>query len=188
MCRLLLISALLVFGQAALAQADCSEQKAKVDERVAQLGNKPEDVQKANMIKQQIDQLCFGAGTQMADMMVARLDQMFPLPSEEELAADREMANLSKEDLTIEYLEGHWCTERLQERSLYKFAADGTYRLGVVGITITSMDGINYFPETYSRQKFLDEFERVRSKDQNRFSVLQERGYEIALTRGNCFE
>ena len=98
------------------------------------------------------------------------------------------MAGLSKEDLTTDYLEGYWCSEQVQERSLYKFAADGSYRLGVVGITITQMDGINYFPETYSRQNFLDQFERVGSKDKDRLSVIKKGGYKLAFTRGNCFE
>jgi hypothetical protein len=101
---------------------------------------------------------------------------------------EAQLAGLSKEDLTTDYLEGHWCTEVTQERSLYKFAADGSYRVGVVGITITQMDGINYFPETNSRQSFFDKFERVHSKDKDRFAVLNKRGYELAFTRGNCFE
>jgi hypothetical protein len=101
---------------------------------------------------------------------------------------EAESAGLSKEDLTTDYLEGHWCTEQVQERSLYKFAADGSYRLGVVGLTITQMDGINYFPETYSRQNFFDEFERVGTKDKDRFSMIKKGGYEMGYTRGNCFE
>ena len=100
---------------------------------------------------------------------------------------EAELAGLSKEDLTTDYLEGHWCTDVTQERSLYKFAADGTYRVGVVGITITQMDGINYFPETNGRQTFFDKFESVRSKDKDRFEVLVKGGYGLAYTRGNCF-
>jgi len=60
---------------------------------------------------------------------------------------EAESAGLPNEDLTTDYLEGHWCNEQVQERSLYNFAADGSYRLGVVGMTITQMDGINYFDE-----------------------------------------
>lgn len=90
--------------------------------------------------------------------------------------------------LTTDYLEGHWCTEVTQERSLYSFAADGTYRLGVVGITITQMDGINYFPDTYGRREFLDQFDSVSHKDADRFTVRKEGGSELTLTRGNCFE
>jgi peptidoglycan hydrolase-like protein with peptidoglycan-binding domain len=101
---------------------------------------------------------------------------------------EAQLAGLSKEDLTTDYLEGHWCTEVTQERSLYKFATDGSYRVGVVGITITQMDGINYFPETNSRQSFFDKFERVGSKDKDRFSMIRKRGSELAFTRGNCFE
>jgi len=99
-----------------------------------------------------------------------------------------ELAGRSNEDLAAGYLEGDWCTEVTQERSLYTFAADGSYRLGVVGLTITQMDGINYFPETYSRQNFFDEFERVGTKSMDRFSMIKKGGYELAFTRGNCFE
>jgi len=101
---------------------------------------------------------------------------------------EAELAGLSIKDLTTDYLEGHWCTEVTQERSLYKFAADGSYRVGVVGLTITQMDGINYLPETNSRQSFFDEFERVRSKENDRFEVLNKGGHGLAFTRGNCFE
>ena len=92
------------------------------------------------------------------------------------------------EELTTNYLEGFWCTEVVQERSLYKFAADGSYRLGVVGITITQMDGTNYFPDNYSRQEFLGQFEFVSYKDADRFTVKKKGGSELTLTRGNCFE
>jgi hypothetical protein len=92
------------------------------------------------------------------------------------------------EELTTDYLEGFWCTEVVQERELYKFAADGSYRLGVVGITITQMDGINYFPDNYNRQEFLDQFEFVSHKDADRFTVKKKGGSELTLTRGNCFE
>jgi hypothetical protein len=110
-----------------------------------------------------------------------------PTPRVAELP-EAQSAGLSKQDLTTDYLEGHWCTEVTQERSLYKFAADGSYRVGVVGITITQMDGINYFPEINSRQSFFDKFEGVHSKDKDRFEMLNKRGEGLAFTRGNCFE
>jgi len=94
-------------------------------------------------------------------------------------------------ELTADYLAGHWCTEVTQERSLYSFAADGSYRVGVVGLTITQMDGINYLPETHSHQDFLNKFDGVSTKEQNRFSVVSKgrRGSSVlAFTRGNCFE
>jgi poly(A) polymerase Pap1 len=76
----------------------------------------------------------------------------------------------------------------MQERELYSFAADGSYRLGVVGLTITQADGINYFPETFSRQSFLDEFESVATKEEGRFSVTLKGGSQEAFLRGNCFQ
>ena len=98
------------------------------------------------------------------------------------------MSGISKDQLTAAYLQGFWCTERMQERELYNFAADGTYRLGVVGLTITQMDGLNYFPETYSRQTFLDKFKGIATKDQNRFSVTLEGGSMETFLRGNCIK
>lgn len=92
------------------------------------------------------------------------------------------------DELTADYLEGHWCTERTQERELYKFAADGSYRLGVNGITITQMDGINFFKDTYSRQSFFDKFEGVATKEENRFSMRIKGGSQETFLRGNCFE
>ena len=93
---------------------------------------------------------------------------------------------ISKDQLTAAYLKGFWCTERMQEREVYNFAADGTYRLGVVGMTITQMDGFNYLPETYSRQSFLDKFDGIATKDQDRFSVTKKRGSMETFLRGNC--
>ena len=97
-------------------------------------------------------------------------------------------SGLSNDELTAEYLAGHWCTERTQERELYNFAADGSYRLGVNGITITQMDGINFFKETYSRQSFFDKFEGVAAKENNRFSMTIKGGSQEIFLRGNCFE
>ncbi len=99
-----------------------------------------------------------------------------------------ELAGASNNELTNDYLNGHWCTERMQERELYNFAADGSFRLGVVGLTITQAGGINYLPETYSRQKFLDKFSSVASKGGDRFSVMLNNGSQETFLRGNCFE
>lgn len=96
-------------------------------------------------------------------------------------------AGSSNTELTADYLAGDWCTERMQERELYSFAADGTYRVGVLGMTITQMDGINYLPETYIHQEFLDKFQSVVSKDQDRFTVVLNGGSQETLLRGNCF-
>ena len=71
---------------------------------------------------------------------------------------------------------------------MYNFAADGSYRLGVNGITITQMDGINFFKETYSRQSFFDKFEGVAAKENNRFSMTIKGGSQEIFLRGNCFE
>lgn len=94
----------------------------------------------------------------------------------------------STSELTADYLAGFWCTERMQERELYNFAADGSYRLGVVGMTITQMDGLNYFPETFSYQSFLDKFQSVASKDQDRFTVVIVGGSTDTFLRGNCIK
>ena len=96
-------------------------------------------------------------------------------------------SGLSNDELTAEYLAGHWCTERTQERELYNFAADGSYRLGVVGITITTT-GVNYLNETFSRQSFFDKFEGVAAKENNRFSMTIKGGSQEIFLRGNCFE
>jgi hypothetical protein len=103
-------------------------------------------------------------------------------------ADEAAMSGLAKSDLTADYLRGDWCTEEVQERALYTFEADGSYRVGVVGITITQMDGINYFPDVHSHEDFLNEFQGVGSKSQDRFSVINEGGHARAYTRGNCFK
>lgn len=90
--------------------------------------------------------------------------------------------------LSVSYLNGHWCTERTQERALYNFAADGSYRLGVAGLTITQFGGVNYFPETRSRQSFLDSFSSVTRQDPDRFTVILRNGSKETFIRGNCFE
>jgi hypothetical protein len=98
------------------------------------------------------------------------------------------VATRSTAELTTEYLQGDWCTEVVQERSLYTFEADGSYRVGVVGLTITQMDGINYLPEVHSHQDFLSKYQGLESKSPNRFSVINKGGHALAFTRGNCFE
>ena len=94
----------------------------------------------------------------------------------------------STAELTTDYLQGFWCTERMQERELYDFAADGSHRVGVVGLTITQMDGINYLPDTRSYQGFLDRFDGVIAKDEDRFTVRLTGGAKETFLRGNCFE
>ena len=94
----------------------------------------------------------------------------------------------STAELTTDYLQGFWCTERMQERELYDFAANGSHRVGVVGITITQMDGINYLPDTRSYQSFLDKFDSVTEKAQDRFTVRLKGGSNETFLRGNCIE
>jgi hypothetical protein len=94
----------------------------------------------------------------------------------------------STAELTTAYLQGFWCTERMQERELYDFAANGSHRVGVVGLTITQMDGINYLPDTRSYQSFLDRFDGVIEKGQDRFTVTLKGGSKETFLRGNCFE
>jgi hypothetical protein len=94
----------------------------------------------------------------------------------------------STAELTTDYLQGFWCTERMQERELYDFAANGSHRVGVVGLTITQMDGINYLPDTRSYQSFLDRFEGVIEKGRDRFTVRLKGGSKETFLRGNCFE
>ena len=91
-------------------------------------------------------------------------------------------------ELTTAYLQGFWCTERTQERALYNFAVDGSHRVGVVGLTITQMDGINYLPETRTHQSFLDRFDGVIEKAEDRFTVRLKGGSQESFLRGNCSE
>ncbi|MGK0259173.1 MAG: peptidoglycan hydrolase-like protein with peptidoglycan-binding domain [Candidatus Azotimanducaceae bacterium] len=99
-----------------------------------------------------------------------------------------EEADTSNNRLSPNYLKGFWCTERKQERALYNFASDGSYRLGVVGLTITQAGGVNYFPETHNHQSFLDKFKSVPNKDVTRFSVVLKNGSRETFIRGNCIE
>jgi hypothetical protein len=124
----------------------------------------------------------------MESMMGPQLEMMRSIASGGVAAVDAAPSGLAKSDLTADYLQGDWCTDVVQERSLYTFDADGSYRVGVVGITITQVDGINYLPEVHSRQGFLDEFQSVRSRSQDRFSVIRKGGLELAFARGNCFK
>lgn len=103
-------------------------------------------------------------------------------------AGTSDTSGSSNSELTAAYLAGDWCTERTQERTLYSFAADGSYRVGVVGLTITQMDGINYLPETHTHQDFLNEFQNVVSRSQDRFTAARKGGARETLLRGNCFK
>lgn len=103
-------------------------------------------------------------------------------------AAPTAVKGASTAELTTAYLQGFWCTERMQERELYDFAVNGSHRVGVVGMTITQMDGINYLPDTRSYQSFLDRFDGVIEKGQDRFTVRLKGGSQETFLRGNCFE
>ena len=50
------------------------------------------------------------------------------------------------------------------------------------------MDGINYLPKTRSYQSFLDRFDSVIEKAQDRFTVRLTGGSKEPFLRGNCFE
>jgi hypothetical protein len=124
----------------------------------------------------EVSQAMFGGAAPMA------------VPAPEPAPTRTAITTRSSAELTTEYLQGDWCTEVVQERSLYTFEADGSYRVGVVGLTITQMDGINYLPEIHSHQDFLSKYQGLESKSPNRFSVINKGGHALAFTRGNCFE
>ena len=71
----------------------------------------------------------------------------------------------------------------MQERELYDFAANGSHRIGVVGLTITQMDGINHLPDTRSYQSFLDKFDSATEKAQDRFTVRLKGGSKETFLR-----
>jgi hypothetical protein len=47
-------------------------------------------------------------------------------------------------------------------------------------MTITQMDGINYLPDTRSYQSFLDRFDGVIEKGQDRFTVRLKGGSRLS--------
>jgi hypothetical protein len=110
------------------------------------------------------------------------------VPASAAAPAPTAVKGTSTAELTTDYLQGFWCTERMQERELYDFAANGSHRVGVVGITITQMDGINYLPDVRSYQSFLDKFDSVTEKAQDRFTVRLKGGSQETFLRGNCCE
>ena len=124
----------------------------------------------------EVSQAMFGGAAPMA------------VPAPRPTPAPTAVKTTSTAELTSAYLQGFWCTERMQERELYDFAADGSHRVGVVGMTITEMDGINYLPDTRSYQSFLDRFDGVVAKAQDRFTVRLKGGSQETFLRGNCFE
>lgn len=183
MFRKILLLALLSVVQAASAEDRCKDQKAAVDERLKHPGYKAQQIEQGEQLKQQIDLMCSMGGPQAADMVVAQLDRILPLPTKE----DVEMAKLSKDDLSNAYLQGEWCRSG-QEATSYDFAADGSYRFAVVGFNV-SADGHHFFPERRTRAQFLDEYDHLRSKDGDAFVLSIERKgkhTETRFTRGRC--
>jgi hypothetical protein len=181
--KIILFVALFCFIHPALAEDKCEAQKAVIDKRLENPGYTAKQIEQGKKLKEQIDLMCSMGGPQVADMLIAQLDQILPLPTAEDVA----MSKLSPDDLTNEYLKGEWCRGG-QEATSYDFAADGSYRYAVVGFNV-GPDGHHYFPEKRTRAQFFEKFDHLRSKDENEFVMsIEQNGkhVETKFTRGKC--
>ncbi len=183
MRSLVAVLAILCLSQTALAQDPCSAEKAKVDERLAMPGYTAQQKQRGEELKKALDMMCSMGGPQAAAPIMAQLDQILPRPTK----ADVAMSKLSKDELTNDYLQGAWCRGG-QEATSYDFASDGTYRYAVVGFNV-GPDGHHYFRETLPKREFLEQFDHLRTKEENAFVMsVESRGKhsESRFERGEC--
>jgi hypothetical protein len=183
MRNLITVLAIVCLSQTAVAQDPCSEEKARIDERLAMPSYTAQQKQRGEELKNAVNMMCSMGGTQAAAPIMAQLDQILPPPTE----ADVAMSRLSKDGLTNDYLQGTWCRGG-QEATSYKFGSDGTYRYAVVGVNV-GPDGHHYFPEMLPKSEFLEEFDHLRAKEENGFvTSMEQRGKhtESRFERGEC--
>ena len=172
---LFLATAALV-ANSADAQESCDAATKAIDDRLSQPGYTEFQRQQGQQLKQIMAAACVAGGPEAVAMMVSQLDMILPPPAQ----AFVEQPAESEAVLTAEYLAGQWCRGG-QEASSYDFAPDGSFRVAVVGLSVTA-EGAFYLPEVMPMAEFLNQVGDVVSKDADRFS--SERGR--VFTRGAC--
>jgi hypothetical protein len=188
----LLLRVVLLAGPMSAAAADgtCEDLLSQIDSRLANYEYEPSQVQQAEQMKQTLGFFCMQPGmppqaaAQMQEQMQSSMDQILPIPA----GGGRTSMEIPKDQLTNAYLEGSWCRPG-QEATSYKFAADGTYRIWVVGFGSTMADQIR------EKREFTDAFDYVRVQEDDRFVVVKDHRRtpsdlpalrETSYTRGEC--
>lgn len=188
----LLVLVVLLAGPmtAAVANDTCENLVAQIDLRLTNYEYEPAQVQQAAQMKQTLGFFCMQpdmppqAVAEIEEQMQSAIDQILPLPAGDGPAS----TEIAKDRLTNGYLEGPWCRPG-QEATSYKFAADGTYRIWVVGFGSMMADQVR------NRSEFTDAFDYVSVQEDDRFVVVKDHRrrpsdlpalLETTYTRGEC--
>lgn len=187
---LLLVVLLAALGKSAAADEVCGGLLAEIDARLTKYDYEPTQIQQAEQMKQTLGFFCMQPGmpphaaAQMQEQMQASIDQILPIPT----GGGGASVEISKDRLTNAYLEGPWCRPG-QEATSYKFAADGTYRIWVVGFGSMMADQIR------EKREFTDAFDYVGAQEDDKFVVVKDHRrrpsdlpslVETTYTRGEC--
>ena len=119
---MLLLAALLPLQ----AQADCTEEIAEIDQRIAGPEVDANTRTTLKMFRDGVAAMCDQANEEMAMQQLGMLEMMLP-PPQEEVQAKQQAAADTLKPLTDEFMTGRWCSMTGEERAELAFSADGTY-------------------------------------------------------------
>lgn len=167
------------------AQADCNDRLADLDQAVESGSLDQNQTSSVAAIRRMASQFCAAGNGALANKMIDGAFDVLGQPQNTSKPPEPSAAaSLPKTDLTIDYLAGEWCsrgTKNTQEVAPHVFAKDGSYKVGIAaGNGFTLVDGGD------SIEAFRANYDRLISKEPNRF-VLGDRGrYEYTFTRESC--
>jgi hypothetical protein len=169
----------------AAAQADCNDRLAELDQAVE--GGKLDENQTSSItaIRRMASQFCAAGNGALANQMIDGAFDVLGQTQNVSKPPERSAPpSLPKTDLTIDYLAGEWCsrgTKNTQEVAPHVFARDGSYKIGIAaGNGFTLVDGGD------SIETFRANYDRLISKEPDRFVVGDRGRYEYTFTRESC--
>jgi len=182
---LCLVPALLVFLPMALSVAaeggtSCQDRLAEVDASIAAADVAPQMRATLKSFRDRAAEQC-AAGREASALAALQPVEML-LQQNAQAGAKKATAaaekEASREQLTPDYLEGEWCATQKQnnERGLYVFSADGTYRVGPAEYNYGLVSGGDM-------KDFWETYDAVTSKESDKF-VVTRYSYVTVFRRG----
>lgn len=169
---------------AASAQADCSDRLTEL-ERLVQSGDFDANVTSSIEAAQGMaQQMCDAGSNELANQIIDGAFAIVGQPQQSASGAAPAEPSRPKTELTIDYLAGEWCsrgTKNTQEVVPHVFAEDGSYKIGV-----PAGNGFGLYEGGDSVQDFRDNYDRLISKEADRFVVGDRGRYEYTFTRESC--
>ncbi len=176
------LAALLLAPLPVLAQADCRENVAALEEALAgDTTLPPPQVSALEAVRETAAQLCGQGGGELANRMVDGALETLAAGETTQSSASF-TSSLPKARLTLDYLAGEWCarSDTTGETIPHVFAEDGSYELGMA-----AGDGFAMIHGGDSIGHFRDGFDRLVSVDADAF-VIVDRLLTYRYERGGC--